>query len=65
MFQALQKAGVESKFVIIPGESHGFEGEDSEHALAEAVSWFEKHLAERQGFQSPGIQPILPLELFA
>jgi acetyl esterase/lipase len=47
MYQALQGAGVESKFVIIPGAGHGFEGEDAELALTEAVSWFEEHLIEK------------------
>lgn len=45
MYQALQAAGVRSKLVIIPGAGHGFEGEDAELALTEAVSWFEEHLA--------------------
>jgi acetyl esterase/lipase len=44
MHQELLKAGVESKFVIIPGAGHGFEGEDDKLATAELVSWFEKHL---------------------
>jgi len=47
MYQALQKAGIESKFVTIPGADHGFKDEDADHALAEAVSWFEKHLVEK------------------
>lgn len=47
MYQALQEAGVESKFVVIPGAGHGFEGEDAELALTEAMSWFEEHLAEK------------------
>jgi acetyl esterase/lipase len=47
MYQALQEEGVESKFVIIPGAGHGFEGEDADLALNEAVSWFEKHLSEK------------------
>jgi len=47
MHQALQKEGVESKFVIITGAGHGFEGEDIDHALAESVSWFEEHLDEK------------------
>jgi pimeloyl-ACP methyl ester carboxylesterase len=47
MFQALQKAGVESKFVIIPGAGHGFEGEDADHASTEAISWLEEHLAKK------------------
>lgn len=36
-----------SKFITIPDADHGFEGEDSDLALAELVSWFEKHLAEK------------------
>jgi len=48
MCQALQEAGVESKFVIIPSAEHTFLGEEADHALAEAVSWFEKHLVEKQ-----------------
>jgi len=44
MHQELLKAGVESKFVTIPDAGHGFEGEDADHALAEAISWFEEHL---------------------
>ena len=47
MYQALQKVGVESKFVSIPGAGHGFEGEDANRALAETVTWFEKHLVEK------------------
>lgn len=44
MCQALQEAGVESKFVAILGAGHGFEGADADHALAEATDWFMKHL---------------------
>ena len=47
MYEALQEAGVESKFVVIPGAGHGFQGEDASHALEEAVSWFEEHLIEK------------------
>ena len=47
MYQALQKAGVESKFVTIPGAGHIFEGEDADLALAEMVNWFEEHLVEK------------------
>lgn len=46
MYQALLKADVQSKFVIIPGAGHGFEGEDADLALAESVEWFSEHLAE-------------------
>ena len=47
MHQGLLKAGVESKFVTIPGAGHGFEGKDADLALTEAMSWFEEHLAEK------------------
>lgn len=47
MYQALQRAGVESKFVTIPGAGHGFEGEDTDRALSECLSWFEQHLVEK------------------
>jgi dienelactone hydrolase len=47
MYQALQEAGVESKFVVIPGAGHGFEGEDADRASAEAVAWFEEHLSKK------------------
>lgn len=50
MYQALQEVGVESKFVVISGAGHGFEGEDADRASAEAVAWFEEHLAKKQGF---------------
>ena len=47
MYQVLQEAGVESKFVAIPGAGHGFVGEDAELALSESVSWFEQHLVNK------------------
>ena len=51
MYQELQKAGVESKFMKIPGVDHGFVGENEDEAKAQAlagtVSWFEEHLVEK------------------
>jgi dienelactone hydrolase len=44
MYQALMKAGVKSKLVIIPGADHGFAGKDAERAVQESVSWFEEYL---------------------
>jgi len=44
MYQALMKAGVKSKLVIIPGADHGFAGKDAERAVQESVSWFEECL---------------------
>ncbi len=46
MHEALLKAGVESKFIKIPGAGHGFEGKDADSALTEAMSWFEEHLVD-------------------
>ena len=47
MYKRLLEAGVESKLVIIPDAGHGFDGEDADLALAEAVTWFEKHLNKK------------------
>lgn len=44
MYQALLKAGVQSKFVTIPGVGHGFSGKDDDFAMQETISWFETHL---------------------
>jgi predicted esterase len=48
IYQALLKAGVETKFVKIPGVGHSFEGENEDRAkdqaLAETISWFAEHL---------------------
>jgi acetyl esterase/lipase len=46
MHQALMKAEVESKLVIIPDAGHGFAGEDADQAAAEVLNWFEEHLAQ-------------------
>ena len=47
MFQTLQKAGVESRFIMIPEAGHGFDGEDADRALDEAVNWFKNNLVEK------------------
>jgi dipeptidyl aminopeptidase/acylaminoacyl peptidase len=47
MYEALKKAGVESKFTTIPGVEHGFFEKDADLALAETISWFEQHLVEK------------------
>ena len=47
MYQVLQEAGVESKFVVIPGAGHGSGGGDADLALNESVGWFEQHLVEK------------------
>jgi dipeptidyl aminopeptidase/acylaminoacyl peptidase len=47
MYEALKKAGVESKFTTIPGAEHGFFEKDADLALAETISWFEQHLVEK------------------
>ncbi len=44
MYQALLKAGVQSKFVTVPGVGHGFIGKDDDFAMQETISWFEDKL---------------------
>jgi dienelactone hydrolase len=44
MHQVLLKAGVQSKFITIPGAGHGFFDKDADQALAETVNWFENYL---------------------
>jgi acetyl esterase/lipase len=49
MYAALQSAGVESEFVVIPGGDHGFT-RDEDRARAEAlmVAWFDRLLGTPQ-----------------
>jgi len=47
MYQALLKAGVNTKFVTIPGAGHGFFGKDADRAREEAISWFEERLGAK------------------
>jgi dienelactone hydrolase len=47
MYQALLKAGVKSKFVLLPGADHGFVGNDADRSLLEAVNWFEEQLGAK------------------
>ena len=42
--KAFEKAGVESKLVVLEGAGHGFGGEHAQRAVEELVGWFEKHL---------------------
>lgn len=44
---AFEKAGVESKLVVLEGAGHGFGGAHVLRAANELVAWFEKHLAEK------------------
>jgi dipeptidyl aminopeptidase/acylaminoacyl peptidase len=44
MHEALLGAGVESQFIVVEGAEHGFFGEDADFALAESLSWFQRHL---------------------
>jgi hypothetical protein len=51
MYQALLKAWVKSKFVMIPGAGHGFFGKADDKAMPETVCWFEEHLKARSIFR--------------
>ena len=44
MFAELQRQGVESEFVTIPGGQHGFRGENATKANALRLAWFKKYL---------------------
>lgn len=46
--KAFDEKKVANKLVEIPGAGHGFQGKDSEKAIAELVAWFEKYLAEKK-----------------
>ena len=47
MFTALQKHGVVSEKIIIPGADHGFRGDDAVLATTAMVDWFVEHLEAR------------------
>ena len=44
MHEALVRSGATSRFVIVEGADHGFQGEDADLAAKEAVEWFKQHL---------------------
>jgi dipeptidyl aminopeptidase/acylaminoacyl peptidase len=47
MYQAVRGNGGTARFVLLPHESHGYEGRESvEHTLAEMIGWFDKHVKE-------------------
>ncbi len=47
MFETLQKSGIRSEKVILPGAGHGFRGADAEKASALMLDWFERTLIKR------------------
>ncbi len=47
MHEALQKAGVPSKLVVIEGAGHGFAGKAAERAAKAWADWFEEQLVKR------------------
>jgi len=44
-YAAFQAAGVETKYIVMEGAGHGFQGEQAEQASAARVQWFQDHLA--------------------
>ncbi|MBK5293042.1 MAG: S9 family peptidase, partial [Acidobacteriia bacterium] len=45
MYQAVSGNGGTARLVLLPHESHGYEGRESvEHVLAEMLGWFDKYL---------------------
>jgi acetyl esterase/lipase len=47
MYEALAKAGVPSRLVVVEGAGHGFFGEDAKRVNAAMVSWFEQYLLKK------------------
>ena len=47
MVEALTKAGVSARFVMIEGAAHGFLGDNATRANAEMVAWFERYLLKK------------------
>jgi dipeptidyl aminopeptidase/acylaminoacyl peptidase len=45
MYQAVKGNGGTARFVLLPHESHGYEGRESvEHTIAEMIEWFDQHV---------------------
>lgn len=44
MFAELQRQGVKSDFITLPGAAHGFRGADAQRAAQARVDWFNQHL---------------------
>ncbi|BDC51558.1 hypothetical protein F183_A38740 [Bryobacterales bacterium F-183] len=45
MYQAIRGNGGHVRYVVLPGESHGYAAKESvEHTLWEMLSWFDKHV---------------------
>jgi fermentation-respiration switch protein FrsA (DUF1100 family) len=47
MYEALTKAGVPTRLLVIEGAGHGFFGEDAKRVNAEMVNWFEQYLLKK------------------
>ena len=47
MHDALTKAGVPSRLLIVEGAGHGFFGEEAKRVNAAMVAWFEQYLLKK------------------
>ena len=47
MHDALTKAGVPSRLLIVEGAGHGFFGEEAKRVNAAMVAWFERYLLKK------------------
>jgi dipeptidyl aminopeptidase/acylaminoacyl peptidase len=46
LYQAIKGLGGTARYVVLPGESHGYQARESVlHALAEMIDWLDRHLA--------------------
>jgi dipeptidyl aminopeptidase/acylaminoacyl peptidase len=55
MFQALKGLGGTCRYVVLPGEGHGYVARESVlHTLAEMIEWFDRHVKGKE----PGAGPV-------
>jgi dipeptidyl aminopeptidase/acylaminoacyl peptidase len=47
IYEALTKAGVPSRLMVVEGAGHGFFGDDAKRVNAAMVSWFEQYLLKK------------------
>jgi acetyl esterase/lipase len=48
LFERLKAMGVDTELLTLPGAGHGFRGDDAAKAEAALLSWFDKHLKQKE-----------------
>lgn len=48
MYQAVRGNGGIVRYVVLPGEAHGYTARESiEHTIVEMIDWFDRHVKKR------------------